>query len=130
MRDDAPETSRVDFQERAALLSREVEYLKQKLTGVRKSPELFYSVQSVALIVGRCEKQVIKDLKEGKFGTDVVDLAKDSPEDEPKSHDYRIPAAGVNFYLSQRRVFSSAEELGISARSVGELRRNVAKEAS
>ena len=48
------------------------------------------------------------------MGEDVVNLGSDLRPD------YRIPASGINAWLSSRRVFS---EPGIAARSTGELRR-------
>jgi hypothetical protein len=82
-----------------------------------KAVEIFYTVQSVALLLGLCEKTVIVKLKAREFGAEVVNLG------SMQRPDYRIPASGVNGYLTARRVFL---DMGIPARSVGELRRNAA----
>lgn len=79
-----------------------------------RAVEKFYSVAETALLLSMCTKTVIERLKSREFGEDVVNLASEArPE-------YRIPASGINAWLSRRRVFS---ELGIAARSEGELRR-------
>lgn len=87
-----------------------------------KCVEMHYTVAEVSLLVRLCPKTVIVKLKAGEFGPDVVDLG--TP---PARSDYRIPASGVNAWLSARRVFS---ELGIAVRSTGELRRKAAAAAT
>lgn len=89
-----------------------------------KAVEMYYTVAEVSLLVKLHPKTVIEKLKAGAFGNQVVDLAKSSAADAPASHDYRIPASGVNGYLDARRVFSF--EIGIAARTEGELRRKIA----
>lgn len=84
-----------------------------------KAVEMHYTVQEAALLLRLCDKTVIVKLKAGEFGRDVVDLG------SAKRPDYRLPASGINGYLDARRVFSESTELGIAARSVGELRRKV-----
>lgn len=79
-----------------------------------KAVEKFYSVAETALLLSLCTKTVIQRLTERQFGEDVVNLG---TSERP---DYRIPASGINGYLAGRRVFS---ELGIAARTTGELRR-------
>lgn len=83
--------------------------------------EKYYSVPETALLVSLCTKTVIQRLKAGELGADVVNLG---TERQP---DYRIPASGINAWLSARRVFL---EPGISARTVGELRRKAKLEAA
>lgn len=85
-----------------------------------RAVEKFYSVAEVALLLGFCTKTVTKKLKAGDFGSEVVNLGS---EQQP---DYRAPASGVNSYLEARRIFLEPEP-GVAARSVGELRRKVAK---
>jgi len=80
-----------------------------------KAVEMFYTVQATSLLLGLCDKTVCAKLKAGEFGVDVVNLG---TELRP---DYRVPASGINGYLKGRRLFS--ESAGVSARSVGELRR-------
>lgn len=79
--------------------------------------EMFYTVPESALLLRLCTKTVICKLKRGEFGEDVVNLG------SAERPDYRIPASGLNGYLAARRVFC---DLGIAARSVGELRRKAA----
>lgn len=81
-----------------------------------KAVEKFYSVAEVGLLLGLCTKTVLRKLKAKEFGDQVVDLATNGRPD------YRVPASGVNAYLESHRVFT---EPGITARSVGELRRKV-----
>ena len=79
-----------------------------------RAVEKFYSVHETALLLSLCSKTVIEKLKARAFGEAVVNLGSDLRPD------YRIPASGINAWLDSRRVFS---EIGISARSTGELRR-------
>ena len=79
-----------------------------------RAVEKFYSVSETALLLSLCSKTVIEKLKAREMGEDVVNLGSDLRPD------YRIPASGINAWLSSRRVFS---EPGIAARSTGELRR-------
>lgn len=83
-----------------------------------RAVEKFYSVAETALLLSLCPKTVIGKLKARELGEDVVNLGS---EERP---DYRIPASGINAWLARRRVFS---ELGIAARSPGELRRKAAE---
>lgn len=85
-----------------------------------RAVEKFYSVQETELLLSLCSKTVIQRLKDREFGEEVVNLGTD------KRPDYRIPASGINAYLGRRRVFS---ELGIAARTPGELRRKSLKQA-
>jgi hypothetical protein len=81
--------------------------------------EKYYSVAEVALLLSCSEKNVVRKMSEGAFGDGCVNIGSE------KRPDYRIPASGVNGYLQTRRVFSESSELGVKARSVGELRRKV-----
>ena len=82
-----------------------------------RAVEKFYSVAETALLLSLCTKTVIEKLKASELGEEVVNLGS---EQRP---DYRIPASGINGWLQSRRVFS---EIGIAARSTGELRRKAA----
>jgi len=84
-----------------------------------KAVEMYYPISAVALLLGLCTKTVTIKLKAGEFGREVVNLGSES------GPDYRIPASGVNAYLSARRLFTEAPA-GIAARSEGELRRKAA----
>lgn len=77
--------------------------------------EKYYAVNECALLMSCSQDHVVRKLKAGDFGDGCVNIGS---EQRP---DYRIPASGLNSYLHARRVFNS--ELGIKARSVGELRR-------
>lgn len=85
-----------------------------------RAVEKFYSVEETALLLSLCTKTVLRQLKARELGDEVVNLGS---EERP---DYRIPASGINAWLNRRRVFS---ELGIAARTPGELRRKSLKQA-
>lgn len=86
-----------------------------------KAVEKFYSVQDVGLLLTLCNKTVIVKLKALEFGKKVVNLGTD------QRPDYRIPASGINDYLERRRVFTEVtRDVGIAARTTGELRRKAA----
>lgn len=89
-----------------------------------KAVEKFYSVAECELLLSLCAKTVIVKLKAREFGADVVNLG---TEQRP---DYRVPASGLNAYLASRRVFSETVEIGIAARTTGELKRKVLKLAA
>jgi hypothetical protein len=82
-----------------------------------RAVEKFYSVTETALLLSLSTDTILRRLKAGELGTDVVNLGSD------EAPDYRIPASGINAWLESRRVFL---EPGITARSVGELRRKAA----
>jgi hypothetical protein len=87
-----------------------------------KAVEMYYSIEQVALLVGLSTKTIGVKMHAGEFGRGVVNLGSDAPG----GADYRIPASGVNAWLESRRLFSTGEPLpGVSARSIGELRRKV-----
>lgn len=81
--------------------------------------EKYYSVTECALLMSVSKKDVVRKLKAGEFGEDIVNIGTE------KRPDYRIPASGWNQYVRARRVFTNSNEPGIAARSVGELRRKV-----
>lgn len=86
-----------------------------------KSPaslfDKYYSVSSVAYHLEMSKVWVLRRLKEGAFGSGVLDL----------DGDLRIPVSGLNAFLeSHRRVYSEA----ISARNKAELRRKLAGRAA
>ena len=81
-----------------------------------KAVEKFYSVQESALLLSLGDKTVVAKMKAGDFGTGVVNLG------SVLRPDYRIPASGLNAYLDARRVLP---QIGIAARTTGELRRKV-----
>jgi hypothetical protein len=81
--------------------------------------EMHYTVAEVALMLRLHEKTVLVKMHGRQFGEAVVNLG------SPERPDYRIPASGVNGYLESNRVFR--DEPGVCARTVGELRRKVAK---
>ena len=83
--------------------------------------EKFYSIAETALLLSLSDKTVRRRLEAGELGVDVVNLGSDAQPD------YRIPASGINAWLAARRVFL---EPGITARSVGELRRKATAEAA
>lgn len=83
-----------------------------------KAVEMFYTVQATALLLSCCDKTVLSRLKAGEFGADVVNLG------TAARPDYRLPASGINGYLTARRVFSEFEP--VVARSEAELRRKAA----
>lgn len=87
-----------------------------------KAVEKYYSIPEVALLVSLSTKTITEKMQTGEFGREVVNLG----SDKPGGADYRIPASGINAWLERRRVFV-APPPGISARSVGELRRRVAQ---
>lgn len=80
-----------------------------------KAVEKFYTVAEVSLLLGLCTKTVLRKLKAQEFGDQVVNLG------GAERADYRVPS-GLNAYLERHRVFA---EPGITARSIGELRRKV-----
>lgn len=83
-----------------------------------KALELYYTPEETSVLVKLHVKTVREKLIAGEFGRDVVNLGSD------QRPDYRIPASGVNAYLHGRRLFSEpSEDMGIPARSIGELRR-------
>jgi len=86
-----------------------------------RAVEKFYSVAETALLLSLCTKTVIAKLKARELGEEVVNLGSEARPD------YRIPASGINAWLAARRVFS---EIGIAARSTGELRRKATALAS
>jgi hypothetical protein len=84
-----------------------------------RAVEKYYSVAECALLLSCSEKTILRKLKAGDFGKEVVNLG------SAEGADYRVPASGLNEYLRGRRVFSESMEPGVDARSVGELRRKV-----
>lgn len=79
-----------------------------------RAVEKYYSVGETALLLGFSERWVRDRINLGEFaGALLID------------RDYRVPASGINGWADQHRVRSAAE-LGVPARSVGELRRKVA----
>lgn len=87
-----------------------------------RAVEKFYSVAETALLLSACTKTVLEKMRAREFGVDVVNLGSDLRPD------YRIPASGINAWLTRRRVFSESDpstSAGIAARSEGELRRRV-----
>jgi hypothetical protein len=82
-----------------------------------RAVEKFYSIAETAMLMSISDKTVRRRLESGEMGTDVVNLG------SAAAPDYRIPASGINAWLAARRVFL---EPGITARSVGELRRKSA----
>lgn len=95
-----------------------------------RAVEKYYTVAETAMLMELNRRTVVEKLLKREFGDAVVDLAKKGPHDEPKTHDYRIPASGINAYLNARRVFFTTDELGVTARNEGELRRKASgKEA-
>lgn len=80
--------------------------------------EMHYTVDQVALLVQLHPKTVIEKMKAGAFGV-YRDLADPNKEAKKQSHDYRIPASGINAYLDCH----TPPQLGICARNEGELRR-------
>lgn len=77
--------------------------------------EKYYSLEECALLLSCSVKTVLRRVRAHELGEEVVNLGSEARAD------YRIPASGLNGYLAARRVF--AREPGITARSVGELRR-------
>lgn len=77
-----------------------------------KAPQLYFGVGQVAFMLSFSESWVRGKLKEGAF-PNAVDLG----------GDIRIPAGDVNALLESHRYRPDLS--GISARSVGELRRKV-----
>src|SRR4051812_28939553 len=93
----------------------------------QRAVEKYYSVEEAMFLLGyTCSKTIIRKIKAGDFGSDVVDLGENQP-------DYRIPASGLNAFLDRRRLFSESDssntDMGISARTIGELRRKVSKQS-
>ena len=85
-----------------------------------KAVEKFYSVADCALLLSLCPKTVIVKLKAREFGDAVVNLGSELRPD------YRVPASGLNGYLETRRLFRRVNlQVGVSARTAGELRRKV-----
>jgi len=84
-----------------------------------RAVEKFYSIAETALLLSLSDKTIRRRLESGELGVEVVNLGSAS------APDYRIPASGINAWLAARRVFL---EPGITARSVGELRRKAAAE--
>lgn len=89
-----------------------------------RAVEKYYTVAEAALLLSVSGKTILRRIASREFGERVVDLARSPGNLEPKSHDYRIPASGINEHLEARRVFVS--EPGVFARNEGELRRKVA----
>lgn len=85
-----------------------------------KAVEFYYTVQETSLLVRLHAKTIIQKLKAGEFGTGVCNLGS---EQRP---DYRIPASGLNAFIEARRIFSESQTIGITARTMGELRRKAA----
>jgi excisionase family DNA binding protein len=79
--------------------------------------EKYYSVAEVALLLSCSADTVKRRIKSGKLGLGVVNIGEDG-----KGADWRVPASGLNAYLQARRLFNEAEP-GVTARSIGELRR-------
>ena len=85
-----------------------------------RAVEKFYSIQETCLLLSISGDTVMRRMRAGELGTDVVNIGSDARPD------YRIPASGINAWLAARRV---CLEPGITARSVGELRRKATAEA-
>ena len=84
---------------------------------MKAAVEKFYSVTETALLLSLSSGTVIEKLKARAFGDGVINLAGAArPE-------YRIPASGINAWAESCRVFP---DVGVSARTLGELRRKVA----
>lgn len=84
--------------------------------------ELYYTPEELAILLRLHVKTVLRQIREREFGAEVVNLGSEARPD------YRVPSGGVNGYLAARRVFFEGDggELGVAARSVGELRRKAA----
>jgi hypothetical protein len=79
-----------------------------------KAVEMYYTPAEAGFLLRLNPKTVKAKAKAREFGPDVVDLGTSARPD------YRIPASGINEYLTARRLFFRP---GIAARSTGELRR-------
>lgn len=77
--------------------------------------EMHYTVQEAAMLFRLHEATVLQRMKAGDYGQ-FYNLGTE------RRPDYRIPASGLNADLERRRGFT---ELGVAARSVGELRRKI-----
>ena len=86
----------------------------------------YYTVAETAKKLSCCSKTVLRRLHKGELGLDVVNVSNDWQPD------YRIPESGITAFLQARRVFASSQpglvsqpepQVGIAARSIGELRR-------
>jgi hypothetical protein len=84
-----------------------------------KAIEKYYSVAELSVLLSICPRTVKRRLKAGEFGQAVVNLGT-----SVEQADYRIPASGVNAYLERHQM--PVPQLGIAARSIGELRRKAA----
>jgi len=84
-----------------------------------RAVEMHYTIDEAALLLRLHRKTVIERLLRGDYGREVNNQG---TEQRP---DYRIPASGLNADLARRRVFLESTDLGIPARSPGELRRKV-----
>lgn len=94
--------------------------------------EHWYTVSAAGERLDLHPKTVIEKLKKGEFGTRVVDL--NNGHGKPN---YRIPASGINTFLSARRLFLDGTAMGITdidaavaARTEGELRRKEMRRAA
>jgi hypothetical protein len=83
-----------------------------------KAIEMYYSVDAASIMLSVCSKTILRKIKSGELGKDVVNLGSD------ERPDYRIPASGINGLLDARRIFSDPSP--IAARTEGELRRKAA----
>lgn len=80
-----------------------------------KVVEMHYTALEVAMLLRLHRLTVVAKMKAGEFGQ----AYNAGTEKQP---DWRIPASGVNAWLESRRLFT---ELGVAARSGGELRRKI-----
>lgn len=104
-------------------LRQQVETLEAQLEAIKRRgiPEFYFDTTATGLLLHMHPKTVVERLQNQDFGFGVLDLCKQSRSDAPKKPNYRIPASGIVAFSSVRRIFLSPEELGISARSPGEL---------
>lgn len=79
--------------------------------------EAYYTPAQLATLLNFTTQWVVKMILAGEFGPNCVRIGS-------KRADYRVPASGVNAWLTRNRVIVDLDQVKpITARSPGELRR-------
>lgn len=85
-----------------------------------KAMEMHYTAQELAVLMRKCDRFVRDEIKAGAFGPDVFFVG----------GDYLVAASAANAYMERHRLPAPpAVQMGVPARSEGELRRKLAAAA-
>lgn len=86
--------------------------------------ELYYTVAELAFLLRFSEPTIRQRIRDGKFSPPGENGAPDFSNIKDLEGDLRIPASGVNWYLSQHPF---KYDLGVKAVNTAELRRRIRK---